>query len=237
MKALILSDIHANIHALNAIWEHEQDSDAIYCTGDLVDYGPCPREVISWVREHDVVCTQGNHDAWVAMTYRSGLFPHRLPPEEREWRHHNAGLLQEHEIAFLEGLPPAVEFELDGVRYGMVHLYANYNIITSVHAYRGFCATTFDHDEPIERLIMGHTHRQVVYYLRDDLLWLNPGSASYRRPDDPDQTAHYATITDGRITLKQLVYDHSAVFRQVAQVELKESESTVTRWFFGPRTA
>ena len=34
MKALILSDIHANIHALRAIWEHDQDSDAVYCTGD-----------------------------------------------------------------------------------------------------------------------------------------------------------------------------------------------------------
>jgi len=237
MKALILSDIHANIHALRAIWEHEQDSDAIYCTGDLVDYGPSPREVVSWVREHRVVCTQGNHDAWVATTYRNGMLPHTLPPEEREWRHHNAGLLQEPEIAFLEGLPPAVEFELDGVRYGMVHLYADYNIITSVHAYRAFCADTFGHNEPIERLIMGHTHRQVVYYLRDDLLWLNPGSVSYRRPDDPDQTAHYATITAGRIELKQLMYDHSAVFRQVTQVALKESESAVTRWFFGPRTA
>ena len=57
MKALILSDIHANIHALRAIWEHEQDRDAVYCTGDLVDYGPSPREIISWVREHHVVCT------------------------------------------------------------------------------------------------------------------------------------------------------------------------------------
>ena len=31
-----------------------------------------------------------------------------------------------------------------------------------------------------------------------------PGSASYRRPDDPDKTAHYATITDGEIRLKQI---------------------------------
>jgi putative phosphoesterase len=236
MKALILSDIHANIHALRAVWEREQDSDVIFCTGDLVDYGPRPHEVVEWMREHHVVCTQGNHDAWVAKTYRSGHFPDTVGPEEREWRHYNAGLLRETDIVFLEELPRAATFELDGIRYGMTHLYADYNIINNVHAYRTFCAATFGREDAIDRLILGHTHRQVVYYLRDNMLWLNPGSVSYRRPDDPDQTAHYATIVDGQIRLKQLEYDHAEVFRQVDEVELKEAESAVTRWFFGPRT-
>lgn len=236
MKALILSDIHANIQALRAIWQQERDSDVIYCTGDLVDYGPWPRDVLDWVREHRVVCTQGNHDAWVALTYRNGQQPDTLPADQREWRHHNIGLMEEADIAFLESLPRSVTFELDGVRYGMAHLYQDYNIITSVHAYRTFCATTFGSEDAIDRLILGHTHRQVVYYLRDDMLWLNPGSVSYRRPDDPDQTAHYATIIDGQIALKQLEYEHAVVFEQVEQVELKEAESAVARWFFGPRT-
>jgi hypothetical protein len=108
--------------------------------------------------------------------------------------------------------------------------------LPSVHAYRAFCAATFGSEDAIDRLILGHTHRQVVYYLRDDMLWMNPGSVSYRRLDDPDQAAHYATITDGQIALKQLAYDHGVVFGQIDQVELKESESAVARWFFGPRT-
>ncbi len=47
--------------------------------------------------------------------------------------------------------------------------------------------------------------------------WLNPGSASYRRPDDPDKTAHYATITDGEIRLKQIPYDRKPQFEKAKE--------------------
>jgi len=89
MKILILSDIHSNIYALESIWESERDSDRIYCTGDLVDYGPYPKEVLNWVRDHDVICTQGNHDKWLVLNYRSGNLFDRITPEERTWVHHN----------------------------------------------------------------------------------------------------------------------------------------------------
>jgi putative phosphoesterase len=233
MKALILSDIHANIYALRAIWAREQDADLILCTGDLVDYGPSPREVIAWIRSHDVICTQGNHDAWVAQTYRNGAFPATLPPAAREWRHVNAGLLDDADIAFLEGLPHATTVAIDDLHYGLTHLYVDYTIIDSTHGYRTFCAERFG--VPLPRLIMGHTHRQGVYHLRDDLLWLNPGSVSYRRPDDPDQTAHYATIVDGCISLRQVDYDRTELFQLVDRTALAAAEAAVTRWFFGPR--
>jgi hypothetical protein len=69
MKALILSDVHSNIVALEAIWAREGDADAIYCAGDLVDYGVYPRETLAWMRAHNVVCVQGNHDRQVAETF------------------------------------------------------------------------------------------------------------------------------------------------------------------------
>lgn len=52
MKALIISDIHANIHALRAI-EKVETWDTVYCCGDLTDYGPFPMEVIAWMKEHE----------------------------------------------------------------------------------------------------------------------------------------------------------------------------------------
>jgi len=148
MKALIISDIHSNIYALEAIWAQERDNDIIYCAGDLVDYGPFPKEVLDWVR---------------AQT---------------------------------------------------------------------FCSPKND---PITRLILGHTHRQVIRHLSDTLLWLNPGSALYRRRDDPDQTAHYATITDGVISLRRVPYNLEPLRRYVGQVCLKESEVSVAEHIFGPR--
>jgi putative phosphoesterase len=237
MKVLIFSDIHSNIYALETIWKKEHDSDLILCAGDLVDYGPYPRQVLAWIREHGVQCVQGNHDAWVSLSYRQGHTLEAIAEEERAWVHLNASLLEETDIEFLEHLPISRSFELDGIAYGMQHIYRDYKEIVSLHAFDQFRMQSFDPalSNRISRLILGHTHRQSVRYLSDECLWLNPGSASYRRHDDPDQTTHYATITDGKISLKRLAYDISPLQRSIQTITLKESEMEVARYFFGAR--
>ncbi len=45
MKTLIISDVHSNIAALEAIWSREQDADRVLCAGDVVDYGPYPADL------------------------------------------------------------------------------------------------------------------------------------------------------------------------------------------------
>jgi putative phosphoesterase len=237
-KTLILSDIHSNIYALEAIWKDEGDSDRVYCTGDLVDYGPFPREVLNWVRDHGVICTQGNHDRWLVVNYQSGILLEHLALEERAWVHHNAALLSDNDIQYLSSLPRAVRFQQAGVQYGLTHLYKDYLEIDNVAAFDEFCERAFPgtNPHPISCLILGHTHRQKVCRLSDDRMWFNPGSVSYRRRDDPDQTAHYALIIDGEIKLKKKPYDLSPLRRYVNGVSLKESELEVARWFFGQRS-
>src|SRR5690554_957206 len=100
MKALIISDIHSNIYALKAIWEKENDYDIVYCAGDLVDYGPFPKEVIYWIRNHDVVCVKGNHDEDVIAAYHSDQVLENIPEDMRHWVHHNAAQLSEGDIQF-----------------------------------------------------------------------------------------------------------------------------------------
>jgi len=237
LKTLILSDIHSNIHALEAIWAREQDSDLVYCAGDLVDYGPYPKEVLDWVRAREVPCVQGNHDRWVALCYRNGHNLETVPAAERAWVHHNASLLDEDDIEYLEQLPHTLTFELGGIQYGVIHSYQEYDEIVSLHAFGEFCGQYFESagQEGVSRLILGHTHRQAIRYLSDSLLWLNPGSVSYRRRDDPDQTAHYATIIDGVMSLKRLHYDLEPLRRYVRQVSLNESEMRAAQRFFGER--
>lgn len=232
MKALILSDIHANIVALEAIWAAERDADAIYCAGDLVDYGVYPREVLAWVRERGIPCVQGNHDRHVAMTFAEPGLRH-VPDGALQWRHHNARLLTADEAAYLTELPEALTFELDGVRYGMTHLYRDYDLILSRHAYRTFCAARFG--GPVDRIIIGHTHRQLIAVLGEGEMWLNPGSVSYRRQDDPDQEAHYAVIEDGRIRLRSTPYDCRTVYEECLRHAVTPDEMRVARFFFGPR--
>lgn len=238
MKALIISDVHSNIYALEAIWAREQDSDIVFCAGDLVDYGPYPKKVLNWMREQDVTCVQGNHDRVVAATFRSaagGL--EGVPVAERTWARHNASLLDAEDIAFLEQLPRAITLELDGIFYGMTHWYRDYEEIVSLHAFFQFRAQTFRSEDSAAptRLIFGHTHLQAVRYLSDILLWLNPGSVSYRHGDDPDQAAYYATITDRTISLQRLPYDMTPLRRYIQGVSLKETEIGETEYYFGHR--
>jgi putative phosphoesterase len=237
MKALVVSDIHSNIYALQAIWEREHDSDVLYCAGDLVDYGPFPCEVLAWMRDHNAVCVQGNHDAWVVMHYRQCPNLWDIPEDEYLWVHHNARRLSEDEVEFLEQLPQSVSFVMDGITYHMQHLFREYESILSLYEFRRFWrehvpATVAD--LPNKRLIFGHTHRQAIHYLSDGELWLNPGSVSYRRPDDPTKEAHYLTITDGVISLKALAYDRTPLYEAVKRERMKQAELDVAYTFFGP---
>ena len=64
MKRALISDIHSNLEGLEAVLA---DIDAqgikdIYCLGDIVGYGPNPRECIDLVRKRTQICLLGNHD-------------------------------------------------------------------------------------------------------------------------------------------------------------------------------
>ena len=64
LKRAIISDIHGNLEALQAVLEHirKQDVDELYCLGDIIGYGPNPCECLDLVIEHCTVCLLGNHD-------------------------------------------------------------------------------------------------------------------------------------------------------------------------------
>ncbi len=62
MRALILSDIHANLPALTAVLEAAPPHDVVWNLGDVVGYGASPNEVIDRVRDLGTVFVRGNHD-------------------------------------------------------------------------------------------------------------------------------------------------------------------------------
>lgn len=84
MLVAILSDIHGNMEALDAVWQDMAPLpvDRIVSLGDVVGYGPNPEEAVLSVREHDVMCCMGNHElgivnaterAWFNSTAQKGL--------------------------------------------------------------------------------------------------------------------------------------------------------------------
>jgi predicted phosphodiesterase len=64
MRILILSDIHANLVALEAVLKDAGEIDGVWCLGDLVGYGPDPNECIALMKTlPGLMCLLGNHDA------------------------------------------------------------------------------------------------------------------------------------------------------------------------------
>lgn len=68
MRVAVVSDLHANLHAVEAIDRdlQAQRADEIWCLGDVVGYGAYPRETLQWVRDRADVLVKGNHDEAVA---------------------------------------------------------------------------------------------------------------------------------------------------------------------------
>jgi predicted phosphodiesterase len=64
MRVAVISDVHANRHALDAVLDavEAESPDAVWCLGDTVGYGPQPNECCDLVRDRSDLCLVGNHD-------------------------------------------------------------------------------------------------------------------------------------------------------------------------------
>lgn len=73
LRLALISDIHANLPALEATLEHiarQTAVDAIYHLGDLVGYAPWPNETVDLLRRHAIPGVAGNYDSTVAANYK-----------------------------------------------------------------------------------------------------------------------------------------------------------------------
>ena len=77
MRILVISDIHANLSALETVISIAGNVDAVWCLGDIVGYGPDPNKCISIVRNlPNLTCIKGNHDAAVLGELDQHAFNH-----------------------------------------------------------------------------------------------------------------------------------------------------------------
>lgn len=107
MKILVLSDVHANEHALRAVLQAAPPHDAILCLGDIVGYGALPNECCDLLRERGALCLAGNHDAAIGgheLLERMNA----LARFSNEW---TQGALSSANRDWLASLPPYRAFE------------------------------------------------------------------------------------------------------------------------------
>lgn len=202
MRIAIISDIHANLAALESI---QEPYDLLVCLGDLVDYGPQPREVIHWVREWSLKVVRGNHDHALAFSVDCCCAPvmKEASVNTRQW---HSQLLSSEDKAYLRCLPITERVEVAGATFHLAHaapagdLY-DYHIVpdASDEALR-------ERIEGIEAdfILLGHTHLPMLRTIGKTTI-VNPGSVGQPRHGDP--RASYAIWEDGEVKFHHGVYD------------------------------
>ncbi len=154
MRYAVLSDIHSNLEALNAVLARVDAADGLLCLGDIVGYGPDPNECVAAIRSRASACVLGNHDVAALDNYGIEYFN----PMAREAIAFTQRVLTPENAAWLDTLP----YEQRMPEYLLVHGapvdYFAY-IMDKRAAARAFAASD-------ARLIfVGHTHIAEYYGL------------------------------------------------------------------------
>jgi predicted phosphodiesterase len=233
MRVLVISDIHANLAALEAVLADAGPYDAAWCLGDLVGYGPNPNECVARVRSlPGLICLLGNHDQAVLGDVDLRVFnsdaraairwtQQVVTPETLDYLRSNSPecLWRDYTLVHASPRQPIWEYILD-----REIAYDNFPFITTPYC------------------LIGHTHQPVIYYqpkpdgevleeepdyaaprpLARQRLIINPGSVGQPRDNNPD--ASYALLdVDSEVwEYDRVAYDIAATQARMRAVRLPE---------------
>jgi putative phosphoesterase len=187
LKVLVVSDVHSNLAALEAVLEDAGPFDAAISAGDIVGYGPHPEECVNRLYFKGFRCAAGNHDNAVAT-------------EETDWFNDDAqiairinrGQLSPQSIKWLSSLPTELKFELDGLKIAVYHGSQTQPLTSYIYPEHAKThADQFLTHADADVLILGHTHFPYLVESGTRLM-LNPGSVG--QPRDGDSCASYAIL-------------------------------------------
>jgi putative phosphoesterase len=221
MRILLLSDLHANWPALEAISEPH---DVCLCLGDLVDYGCDPAPVIDWVRKRAAVCVRGNHDHMVAQNVLTAGI-HGFRYLSGVTRSISRDRITESSRLYLASLPLTRFLTLGGKRFLLVHATPR----DPLDEYApGEADAWRRHVENIgvDVVCVGHTHQAFELTLGGVRI-INPGSVGLSRDGDP--RASYAIWEDGVVTFKRFEYDVERAVRSVETSGLPDQAKQMLR--------
>jgi len=237
MRFLILSDIHANLTALEAaLAAVEGRWDKAFCLGDVVGYGPDPNEVVDRLRSLPAVTIRGNHDK-----AGSGLEDAQdFNPVARSAALWTLNHLRPENIEYLRQLPTG-PLQVDGIAlvHGAVRDEDEY-VFGPVQALDGLL------EAPAPVTFFGHTHLQGGFSMRGNKVevlhfrpapgkssatlqlengtqyLLNPGSIGQPRDGDPRAGFAVADMEHRQVEFWRVPYDVAAVQKRMEEAGLPE---------------
>ena len=217
MKYFIFSDIHGNLEALEAVLGvlSEEKECIPICLGDIVGYGPNPRECIQAVKDRNILCLVGNHDHAAIEEMDISYFN----PYAKEAVLWTRSILQEQDVEFLRSLP-------------VIRTLGN---MTLVHATPcdpeswNYLFTLFDAQSNFkcfdtQLCFVGHSHQPIVIVQKpsgecwvhphtaigvkdDHRLIVNVGSVGQPRDGNPDASYAVFDDEDGTIQVHRVPYE------------------------------
>jgi diadenosine tetraphosphatase ApaH/serine/threonine PP2A family protein phosphatase len=232
MRILIISDIHANLTALEAVLSDAGDVDAIWCLGDMVGYGPDPNECVRRIRDlPNLVCLNGNHDAAAVGMIDITSFNN----EARTALLWTESVLSPNNVEYLRGLSAHTVVDSVSLAHGSPRLPIWEYLLDSHTA-----TQNFDHfDTPF--CFVGHSHLPVIFQMQDGNRYadlsipvshssidmtpraiFNPGSVG--QPRDHDPRAAYAIFDPEEQTWisHRVAYDIPSVQARMYSVNLPQ---------------
>ncbi|MCE9530777.1 MAG: metallophosphatase family protein [Planctomycetes bacterium] len=198
MRILIVSDIHANWQALEAVRE---SFDLCLFLGDLVDYGLEPGPCIEWVRVNATHSVRGNHDHGASQrVVINGLNGFRyLSGVTRMLTFTKLG---EPDRRFLAGMPITKYLTINGKRILMVHATPREPMDEFGPPDVDFWRSRLEGID-VDYVLCGHTHHPYILNIGRTTI-INPGSVGLPRDGDP--RASYAIMTDQGAELRRVEY-------------------------------
>ena len=215
MRIAVLSDVHGNLHALEAVLG-EVDAggfDALWFLGDLVGYGPRPNECAALLQERAVICLAGNHDLVVLGKISIAAFAGDAAAAAR-W---TQTVLDDEARNFLDALEPKAAAPGVELFHGSPRDPVWEYVLSNDAAAAAFALT----ERPL--VLVGHSHVALELSNGDDLRGepapagtqlelgrlrrlLNPGSVGQPRDGDPRAAWLEIDIEAGRATFRRTDY-------------------------------
>jgi putative phosphoesterase len=216
MEVAIISDIHGNLTALEAVEDKLDDLGVEYalCAGDIVGYGPRPRQCVDKVHQMVGGTVSGNHDRKVI---NGGSYHSR---GARRGIEHAISELENPQFQLLESSPRTVIDETLGVSWQLTH--SSPHITDSVeHVYEDEISSVFGPYIETDVLFYGHTHVPVNTVVEDCLV-VNPGSVG--QPRDGNPKASFAVIDFESVSaeIHRVQYNIDKTAREIRAADLPE---------------
>jgi predicted phosphodiesterase len=173
MRVGIISDVHGNLEALQAVWQlfDAEKVDTVWCLGDIVGYGANPKECLAEVRSRCSIILKGNHDEASATLWGLEWF-NEWARQAAIWTHYQ---LSEQEISFLENLPASRKVEIESENLPVIWLVHGslreplteyiLNAYTASENIRLLLSKLPSTSSTPALLFFGHSHVAEVYFL------------------------------------------------------------------------